>query len=619
VISVTTDALPPGTYWFCVTHADHYCAPCGRWNDYIATLTCETLPPPGNTCTDPIPVTLSASVPFFEDANTTCGRGDDYGDTCLGSYDGGEEIVYELTVLEPMFIDIRLEPDGTNWTGFAIDDTCPPGGSCIASSTCPSGPHTVEFVYLDPGVYYVVVDTWPAPDCIPSFVISIGQPAPRCPVDCPPGATQEGEPCGSDTNGGCSLNPPQFEPLTCGETVCGTLWARCGERDNDWYQVTVTEDTQFTWSVQSEVEVLIGLVETDPPGSGDCWDMLGLNPFATGYCCDEPLSVTTDVLPPGTYWFYVAHADFYLSPCGDWNDYVATLTCESPPAPGDNCGNPITVELDYASLPYTDINTTCGRSNDYQDTCLDFYDGGEDIVYELTFPYIGCYGVSLDPMGTLWTGIAVSNTCPAGADCIDYATADSGAPRDIYIFGPGTFYVTIDTWPPPDCLPQYTLTVYEIACEYVSCPAGGIPENEDCGDDTNGGCGMPVPHFEPINCGDTVCGTAWADGGTRDTDWYAVVLTEPQILTWSATAEFPLVIGLVETDPPGSGDCWDMTGYLNPYDSAGSVPDLASITTDVLTPGTYWLWIAHQEFDNRPCSGSSDYVAELTCEPPPGR
>lgn len=286
----------------------------------------------GDVCDDPVRVTLGIWDLPYQDTNTTCGRGNDCQDTCLGYYDGGEDIIYELTVVDPIGVEILLDPEGTNWTGVLIDDTCPPGSSCIAYSGCPSGPHIIENVYLDPGVYYVMVDTWPAPDCIPQFTLTIANPLVHCWVECPPGANIESEPCGADTNGGCSMDPPQFEPIACGDTVCGTIWANCGERDNDWYEVTVAENTKFTWTVDAEFEMLIGLVETDPPGSADCFDMIGLNPFNIGPC-GGPLSITTDVLPPGTYWFYVAHADFFLTPCGEWNDYVATLSCTALPVP----------------------------------------------------------------------------------------------------------------------------------------------------------------------------------------------------------------------------------------------------------------------------------------------
>jgi hypothetical protein len=150
----------------------------------------------------------------------------------------------------------------------------------------------------------------------------------------------------------------------------------------------------------------------------------------------------------------------------------------------------------------------------------------------------------------------------------------------------------------------------------VTCPPGASTEGEPCGDDTNGGCccsGVPV--FEPITCDTPVCATAWADGSLRDTDWYEVVTTEPTILTWTVEAEFPVVIGLVETASPGSGDCNDMTGSLEPY-GFGEPCEVVNVTTSVLPAGTYWFHVSNQDFYDYPCGVDSDYVATLTCTPP---
>ena len=58
---------------------------------------------------------------------------------------------------------------------------------------------------------------------------------PTC--DCPPEGLDEGEPCGSDINGGCNSIPPIFTNAACGDTWCGTAWAEGGTRDTDWYLV----------------------------------------------------------------------------------------------------------------------------------------------------------------------------------------------------------------------------------------------------------------------------------------------------------------------------------------------------------------------------------------------
>ena len=144
-----------------------------------ATFQCPA-PTPGDDCAEPFPVTLDVASLPYTNSSYTCDRGNYYMDTCLGSYDGGEDMIYELTVTESMLVDITLDPLGTTWTGIAIDVVCPPGDPCMASSTYSGGTaHGMTDIALAPGVYYIMVDTWPAPDCIPAFDLTIsGGPVP---------------------------------------------------------------------------------------------------------------------------------------------------------------------------------------------------------------------------------------------------------------------------------------------------------------------------------------------------------------------------------------------------------------------------------------------------------
>jgi hypothetical protein len=86
----------------------------------------QSIAVPGNNCTQPIEVNLPADLSYSDSEQTTCGRGDDYDNTCLGDFDEGEDIIYKLTVTSPVDVDILLDPKGTTWTGLALDYACPP-------------------------------------------------------------------------------------------------------------------------------------------------------------------------------------------------------------------------------------------------------------------------------------------------------------------------------------------------------------------------------------------------------------------------------------------------------------------------------------------------------------
>jgi hypothetical protein len=510
-----------------------------------------TLAEPGDNCDAPLLITLPGDLPYTNN-NYTCGRLNDYAETGLGSYDGGEDIVYEVTVTEDVLVDIILDPMDTTWTGIGLFGECPPGATALAISTSSSAiPHGIDCYLLTPGTYYIMIDTWPSPDCIPNFDLDIVTCEP-CVLECPPGSTLEAEECGDDTNGGCNMDVPAFEPLNCGKTICGTLWASTELRDTDWYEVTVLEPTTFTWTVEAELPIAMGLVEPIVPGVADCTNTTGsLNPFATAEDC-EVASVTTECLPPGTYWFFVAPLNFADTPCGTFNTYIASLECVSCTIPfgacclysgecideiyedaciaeggvyqgdftvcdqvdcplpglGDSCDTPIVIEF---AGEYTDTNFTCGRQNFYSETCLGYYDGGEDIIYELNIVEPVALDIMLDPMGTTWTGIGLFDGCPDVGGCIDFDTLSSAEIHGLecVTLFPGVYYIMIDTWPSPDCIPEFTLTISECIPPIGACCVDG----ECVGDLTEIECYGDMPKrdtrdtmwFEGETCAGFIC------------------------------------------------------------------------------------------------------------------
>lgn len=238
---------------------------------------------------------------------------------------------------EPISISACL-PAGTYWffvgaqfgelvncpsgyvTSFSCEPCFIPTGACCVGGQCII---TTASSCLTQGGAYFGDDSVCDPD--------------PCQVTCPDGALQENEAnCGlpEDTvNGGCNSFPPVFTDIQCGQTVCGSgaFDDNIGFRDTDWYQVTVTSDTLFTWSVQATFPVVIGLVDTG--GVPDCAFATALDPFAVG-AAYEQLSVSICV-GPGTYWWFVAPQFAPGIPCP--SDYVATLSCESCVAPRGAC------------------------------------------------------------------------------------------------------------------------------------------------------------------------------------------------------------------------------------------------------------------------------------------
>lgn len=137
----------------------------------------------------------------------------------------------------------------------------------------------------------------------------------------------------------------------------------------------------------------------------------------------------------------------------------------------------------------------------------------------------------------------------------------------------------------------------------------GAPETETCGADLNGGCNMVTPAFQDITCGETVTGTSWYDGSTRDTDWYRFTITSATNVTITASAEFDFLLFFVDI----SGGCGSAT--IIGSGASGAACTVAS-TTENLPPGTYVAFIAPQfTTPTFTCINNNDYYLTLTMDP----
>jgi hypothetical protein len=143
-------------------------------------------------------------------------------------------------------------------------------------------------------------------------------------------------------------------------------------------------------------------------------------------------------------------------------------------------------------------------------------------------------------------------------------------------------------------------------CEVV---CTGDPEGEDCGLDLNGGCNSDPPAFGAIACGQTICGTAYADAGTRDTDWLNFELTEQMYVFVSVETEFPGILQVVDATDCGNVTGWQM--YVLPCD-----PSAMAL---VLDPGIWTVVVLADAFYGIPCDETGffgiDYELSLSCQP----
>ncbi|MGB5105620.1 MAG: GEVED domain-containing protein [Candidatus Zixiibacteriota bacterium] len=306
------------------------------------------------------------------------------------------------------------------------------------------------------------------------------------------------------------------------------------------------------------------------------------------------VSVNDDAAPVGRCCYSGTCADITEAACntllGDWDGLLTCATSCPVPTPGDNCSDPYVVTLP-AQLPYVDANQhTCGRVNDYSATCLDFYDGGEDMVYFVKVTSAVTVDITLDPKGTTYTGFAIDlpAACPLDAgvsDCVAKSTNSSGTVHKILglALAPGDYYLMVDTWPAPDCIPDFDLSID------VAAPT---PAGANCSDPlviTLGAGDLPYTASGLANCGlgNTYSNTCMGSYDGGEDHITQLVLTDPVVLditlnpngtTWSAMA-----IDNVCPLDVATGSCIGFIGT-----SSGSSKSLLGLN---LAAGTYYIMV----------------------------
>jgi len=147
----------------------------------------------------------------------------------------------------------------------------------------------------------------------------------------------------------------------------------------------------------------------------------------------------------------------------------------------------------------------------------------------------------------------------------------------------------------------------------VSCPAGAIAEGEGCGNNINSGCWTIPPVFSSIDCGDTICGSAWVDNDLMDYDWYRIDIYEPRFVTITACADFDFVVGSTFLNRPG--DCDDVSS-INPYayGEAGDTVSVIAIRPSFPGWAAYAIVVPQSPLMS-PCEqGDTTYWVSVTCE-----
>jgi len=651
----------------------------------------------GDICENPILISIPSELPYSDLAQTTCGRIDDYFDTCLYPWDNSEDIIYELVVNSDTWLEISVDPKTTSYTCVSLDNECPDSDqNCILMHQQEyAEPYSLGCSFLAAGTHYLMLDNAPAYGCIPEFdltIVECEEPTGRCCDDSNPKMLI----CFEDyTEAECNaINGEWLEDGNCTDDPCISPYGEDCENaveittlpwdiifDNDYATADeyigschspdtylMQNDAWFKYTASDDVYCLLEVTELEFMNmvmaiyqGPDCDNLTEI------YCINdpEPYSYGFNVVTGQTYWFQIGEygiweggglIHFYLEGgtlgrCCDYTDPDNPLCYDDYTQPecdalansywfyggnciddpcadiiGNDCYSPRKLTLP-ADLPFSDLaQTTCGRLNDYDETCLGDYDEGEDTIYELTVTDATVITITMDPDVTHYTGLLISYDCPNIAQyCkhFDYGT-DGIRKLEYQKLIPGTYYVMVSSWTTPSCIPTYDLTIVESpACATVECLPSDIPENEPTylglydsePDTTNGGCYYDEPKFGNISCGETICGTTstyYVDDGEdilnyRDTDEYLFSLTESKTVTFTAEADLfdPKIAVFQYDDEPEDCDYYD----LDFVDNVGYCE--TGILTIGLCPGNYRVWLGHNDYTGVDCG--ANYRLTLDC------
>jgi len=276
---------------------------------------------------------------------------------------------------------------------------------------------------------------------------------------------------------------------------------------------------------------------------------------------------------------------------------------------GLNCVDHPCDYCDYSvTAPYTSpARSTCGGFDRCDPGPCQNHNTSADHVYCVEIPYAGTWSFNTCRLDSgLRTILSVgTSVCSGDLGCDEDACSNRRSEVVVYLAA-GQYYCTIEG---PNACADYILDIRELPCPH--CPEGGVPETEPCGDDTNGGCDMDPPAFEPIACGETVCGTGWRDWDSADADWFEFTAVANETMTWTVNADFRVSVGLLEQFVPGQAGCENLTGFVNPQADAGRCEQI-SVTFPVTAGGTYYLLVMPQDGPDVDCGTMDAYTATLT-------
>jgi hypothetical protein len=277
----------------------------------------------GDTILDAVLVAL----PVVNGTGTTAGYNDDYDEVCPYTTSTSPDVVYTFIPGASTGITVDMFGSAYDTKIYIYDENL----ALVACNDDFYSDYTslLENVPVVGGVqYFLVIDGYGGD--FGNYLVNIDEYEP-CVVDCPAGASLEGEPplmndYVDNWNGGCNTSPtaPPFQPIGAGN-FCGVsgfyLSAGSNYRDTDWFTLVMPGDgfIEFT----GDAELATYMFELGPQ---DCNSVGVLQNVIMGPC--SPATMVVTGAPGSTVWFWVGPTT-YASPDGSdvfMYDYVVNIS-----------------------------------------------------------------------------------------------------------------------------------------------------------------------------------------------------------------------------------------------------------------------------------------------------
>ena len=337
------------------------------------------------------------------------------------------------------------------------------------------------------------------------------------------------------------------------------------------------------------------------PGSGDCQadngtpgcedaDCCALVCAVDSFCCDSAWDATCAGL-------------------------AATGCFDGPPPANDECQSATDLSTGDRIVAFSTLGATTTGA-DLPASCESF--GSRTVYRDVWFRWVAST-----------TGPAIFSTCNAadfdtriavfegGCDALnlvgcnnDALSCDELTSRLETTVVAGTAYlVQVGSWAPLGA-GSGLLTICEgdecLGLCTTGCEPGDGTEGEGCQPGINDGCNASPELVQSISIGDTICGSFWALGGERDTDWFEFDLQTRSIVTWEVRSNIATTLLILSTECPEPV-----------FEIGGVVDGCPGIVEACLEPGTHRVFVAPGIFGGLPCADAdaNRYRATLNATP----